>query len=406
MSIWLWIFIANLLWLFLVFSVSEKEKANRPLLVLVLCLQAGCSLVPTFFENDYFRYLWEGYVVVQGLNPYLLAPEYFFDRIHSPEMTAVLDRLSYPEWPSVYGPVAQFIFSLCYFAAPGQLWPLKLVALCCMWFTTIKLWQKVSTRSLILFACCPIVIHSFVINMHIDIVAVAFALSALYRKDYWRYVLLALAVSTKVYAIILLPVFLLTSFHWQGLYKSGFWIKLALFGLTCVVLESPFLISGASSYQNLLSAGSAWAFNSPIYYGLHALFGESWTKYALIVLCLSGSMFLWLRQAENNKKILYLFAWCLLCSPVVNAWYLVWLLLFACLYEKQLWPWIAATTVWLSFVTGLQFPGLGLALYQIPLWVLIVEWLLPIAMLIYENNITNKKPLVMGTIKIAAVELR
>ena len=62
-----------------------------------------------------------------------------------------------------------------------------------------------------------------------------------------------------------------------------------------------------------------------------------------------------------------------LCTPAINAWYLVWLLAFAAVYPSR-WAWTASVTFCLSYITGVTVDDGSLALYQQPLWARLIEY--------------------------------
>jgi hypothetical protein len=69
----------------------------------------------------------------------------------------------------------------------------------------------------------------------------------------------------------------------------------------------------------------------------------------------------------------WLFGSLLLVSPVINPWYLLWSLPFACRYPS-LGLWVASAAILLSYVTGLNLEDSALAPYEHPAWVRPVEF--------------------------------
>jgi hypothetical protein len=63
----------------------------------------------------------------------------------------------------------------------------------------------------------------------------------------------------------------------------------------------------------------------------------------------------------------------LLLSPVINAWYLLWLLPFA-VYGRDLWPWVASFALCLSYVTGLNTGREDIAAFELLPLAQIAEW--------------------------------
>ncbi len=86
---------------------------NRPLLaVLGLALLYRCIMLPAVpsLSDDIYRYIWEGRVVSEGLNPFALSPD-------APALAHLRDAEIYPlvsrkHLPAIYPPCSQFIFAL------------------------------------------------------------------------------------------------------------------------------------------------------------------------------------------------------------------------------------------------------------------------------------------------------
>jgi len=63
----------------------------------------------------------------------------------------------------------------------------------------------------------------------------------------------------------------------------------------------------------------------------------------------------------------------LLCAPVINPWYLVWVLPFAVIH-KNISAWVASVMVMMAYIIGLNIEGSDLLAYQQPVWVRLVEF--------------------------------
>ena len=88
------------------------------------------------------------------------------------------------------------------------------------------------------------------------------------------------------------------------------------------------------------------------------------------------------------------FAALLVFSPVVNAWYLIWLLVFATLYPSR-WAWVASVTFLMSYVTGINLvannEAEAISLYQLPLSIHIAEYLIILAVwLSFDTKILKR----------------
>lgn len=328
----------------------------------------GCSGYP-LFEDDFYRYLWDGFQMATHGDPYSLAPAHYFDQDVPELFEEILSGINFPNIATVYGPVCQWLFALAYKLSPGAVWPLQAIAALADIGVLCLLRAMTRHNALLLYAWCPLLIKEFAMTAHPDIVAVLFAMIALYASQRaWPLlvgVALALAVATKVFAILLLPFLLLTHRNIRHIASvlSGFLLVMALITWSFGTLDI-WVPAG------LRAMAESWLFNAPLYALLVVFLPFSWVKAVLLTAFLAGSLIALIRV--NNKAFQqselpstqlrgdWLFAGFLLCLPVVNPWYFAWLLPFAVLYPTR-WVWCGSLTVLLSYwiSTGAADPTQG-----------------------------------------------
>jgi hypothetical protein len=316
-------------------------------------------------EDDYFRYLWDGYRVLSDGNPYGQAPEAWFDDPQLPAaMQQVLSGINYPDVPTAYGPVQQALFGLAAWMQPGALWPLKLLLLAMDLVLLVALWQLGAPRGAWLYALHPLAIKEVAFTAHPDSACVSFLVLALlarqHRQAWLAGACCGLALAGKVLALPLIPLLL-----WGMPLRSWFGA-----GLAVMLAYLPFLHSG-SDLQGLGVFSEQWIFN-PLGFGLAAwALGPDLGRIATTLLYAALWLGLLLRHRRSPTPTLALppldwaMAALLLLSPVVNPWYALWLLPFAALRPASgLW-WLAAGPM-LSYVHA---PGD----YHLPAWVPLSE---------------------------------
>jgi len=113
-------------------TVTGAVRGVRSLWWMVLGFGVLFRLLGTLtfpvLEDDFYRYMWDGWQVANSGFPYAQSPAtYFGDTTLPPEMSAVLDGINYPDVATVYGPFLQLLFGLGYFLAPGQVAPLQVL---------------------------------------------------------------------------------------------------------------------------------------------------------------------------------------------------------------------------------------------------------------------------------------
>ena len=309
------------------------------------------------FEDDFYRYLWDGFQMATHGDPYTLSPAHYFDQDVPELFEEILSGINFPNIATVYGPVCQWLFALAYELSPGSVWPLQAIAALADIGVLCLLRAMTRHNALLLYAWCPLLIKEFAMTAHPDIVAVLFAVVALYASQRaWPWlvgVTLALAVATKVFAILLLPFLLLAhrNVRYIATTLAGFFLVLALITWSFGTLDI-WVPAG------LRAMAESWLFNAPLYALLVSVLPFSWAKTILLAAFLLGSLIALIQV--NNKASQpgtrsptplrgdWLFAGFLLSLPVINPWYFVWLLPFAVLYPTR-WVWCGSFAVLLSY---------------------------------------------------------
>lgn len=116
---------------FLCYGAAGIAATKRPFsipLIWGIGILARLALLPLAPElsDDIYRYLWDGHVLGEGLNPYGHAPA---DDAYESIRTPWHDRVNHPEVPTIYPPLAQLLFGLVG-ALGGTIPVAKLVWLC------------------------------------------------------------------------------------------------------------------------------------------------------------------------------------------------------------------------------------------------------------------------------------
>lgn len=172
-------------------------------------------------SDDIYRYVWDGRVLLAGINPYEHSPQ-------APQLTALRDaviwpKINHPHLPTIYPPAAQYLFGLAAWLG-GSVWILKLLLVLVELGCGLALWRSVRTRwsverqrsALALYALNPLVIVEIAWSGHVDALAwgpLALALAWVSADDRWRAwlgagVMLGVSVAAKFLGIIALPLLL------------------------------------------------------------------------------------------------------------------------------------------------------------------------------------------------------
>lgn len=360
---------------------SYRASSTPPLMIILfwaLIFRVIALFGTPLLEDDFYRYLWDGYMLVEHGSPYGIAPSVFFDNDSlSDALHHLLDGINHPDIATIYGPICQWLFALGYLIAPTEVWPLQLL-FSLFDLAIIALLSRVAhPRNLLLYAWCPLLIKEIAFTAHTDIVAIFFVVAACHcmHKSHWKSMgaLLALGVASKIFALLIVP-FLLYR-HWKS------WLP---FCLVLALAYLPFAKDILQPQHGLTAMASGWIFNSPLHYTLnytlsYALSGTSeWTvKLSLLTMLLLTLAFLFFRWIKPPIQQWppgeWVFSAFLLVLPVVNPWYLLWVLPFATL-RPQAFIWLASAAVLLAYAIGLHLDDPDLSGYQQPIWALALQY--------------------------------
>ncbi|MGJ4786527.1 hypothetical protein [Leptospira koniambonensis] len=379
------------------------ETSGRLSFVLGLILRAILIFFTPIFEDDWARYLWDGWISSEKGSPYGITPESFFGEL-DPTRTEILSRINHPDWPTIYGPVLEIYFYLIHILFPWKLWALKLFLLVpdILLFFLIK--TKYGARSSSLYFWNPILIKEVFLNSHPDIIGIFLLFYSFYLAEKSRFRLAffiwGLSLAVKGFGVLLFP-FLLRS-YWnkdQNWKNAGIDATFSLLGI--VLAYSPFLFfSKETDFTALTRFIGSFTFFPLGYHILYSFFGEFsrafWAIPALITILffLNEKYSLGLREEEKLGIVFFLFFYF---SPVVNAWYLLWMFPFLLTGPRVFWPsWIL---LFLGQISYLNYANLGdwksvleKGYYAHPEWLLTLISLsfFPILLIWYRNRFSSK----------------
>jgi alpha-1,6-mannosyltransferase len=277
------------------------------------------------FDNDIWRYLWDGHVAAIGQNPYASSPG------DSPldDWETIRDNISYPALRTIYPPLAQMIFRAAHALAPGSVLAMKIIVvgfdLLAYGFVilTLRARNDLPAKS-ILYGWNPLVIKVFAGSGHIDAVLVAALAGTCYflarRRPTAASVSLGLAIATKLAPIVLLP-FLAR--------RVGAW-RTVLVCVTCTACFLPYLGAGPHLLDGLLAFSANWQFNSGLFRLFASLMPDTLARITCAILIAITIFFLYRRDSSDPDTFAAVATLALgavlIFSPVVTPWYVIWLL--------------------------------------------------------------------------------
>ena len=342
-----------------------------------------CGLVGgPFFEDDFYRYLWDGFRFATTGSPYGAAPEDFFvDPSVPAAFQSVLDRINNPDLPTIYAPLTEALFLVGYWLKPGSILVLQAILVVFDLMTIGLLLRLAPARGVMLYAWCPLIVKEIAFTAHPDGLGVGLLLAVIClvrdRRWYSAAVCLGLAIASKAFALVLAPLVLVNA-------RARCWIVACI---TTAAIYAPFVIGGATDVESLKVFASEWEFNSAAFgllksvmrpldakLALGLIFAAFWVQYAFKLVKRGG---------DEVPRGDWVYGLLLAVSPVINPWYLIWLLPFAAMFPSA-WAWTASVLILLSYVSGINLGDYGLQPYQQPVWVRVLEFGLIFVALAYD----------------------
>lgn len=304
------------------------------------------------YDDDAWRYLWDGHVLANGGNPYLHPP---FDpaldelvdapgRGARPVWGDIRENVNHPNVPTVYPPLAQGLFALAHRLAPGSLLALKLLLvgfdLLAAVFVALALKDLGRPPALVLlYLWNPLVIKAFAGSAHVDGLVVAGLAGTIWLLLRGRRNLAGLAFASAVLAK-LLPLVLLPLVA-RRLGPRGTVVA----GLALAAGYAPFLAPGM--FDGLVAFGGQWRFNGGIFLALAACLAPFLEQADRVARILCGGAALawsarvaWLddgRPESFPAGAASVLGVLLVLGPAVMPWYVTWLVPAATVAGRHLW---------------------------------------------------------------------
>ena len=323
------------------------------------------------YDNDVWRYLWDGHVGAAGIDPYAYTPAEIEELAieGEPELEAlfedepwqdVFDQVTYQDYRTVYPPLAQLFFRTVHGIAPGSVFVYKAAlalvdfATCCLLVLLLRRWGR--PESALFYAWNPLVLEEIAGSGHVDGLMIFFLVAAVWAtvEGFRRLglVAFALAVLVKLTPILLAGLFLRRN-------RPRDWVLLPLVGGLAYL---PFLDSLPLIASGLKAFADEWVFNPGPWAFVHwiATEGLGFSGRGVADAFAAGTTLaivgwvLWRDDGRRDRLVtgaLWILGSYVVLSATVMPWYLLWALPFAAV--RRCWSWLALT--WLSLLSYLIY---------------------------------------------------
>ncbi|MFY7670448.1 mannosyltransferase [Tenacibaculum sp. MEBiC06402] len=364
-------------------------------------------------SQDFYRFIWDGRMILTGLNPYIFLPENFIDDgilliEQAEELYKGMGPMNGSHYTN-YPPLNQFCFYIAALFSGKSILGAAIVMRIQIILADIgilyfgaKLLEKIglNRNRIFFYALNPFIIIELTGNLHFEPVMLFFLIVSLYlfQKKKWMLsaFMLAFSISIKLIPLLILPIFLKRFLVKKEKLVLGENIgKLMLFYgiiiITTVILFLPFVSEFLiESYTNSVGLWfRSFEFNASFYYLLREI-GYLFRGYNEIAIIgkiapvLTIFFLLFISFYKRNQKteeiitsMLVVFSFYYFTTTTMHPWYLATLVILS-IFTKYTFP-----LVW-SFVIVLSYQAYSNSPWQENLWFVTLEYLIVYGYLLYE----------------------
>ncbi|PTM11973.1 MAG: mannosyltransferase [Bacteroidetes bacterium] len=391
---------------FLFYKIIQLYKDNLKLLTwIAFGFRAIFIFALPNLSQDFYRFIWDGRMILEGINPYLYTPESFiakgkFPLIQAQELYQGMGSLSAGHFTN-YPPLNQLCFVIAgLFSGKsilGSVVVLRLIIIAAdfgtLYFGKKLLEQlKLPTHNIFWYILNPFIIIELTGNLHFEGVMIFFLIWSLYLiySGKWRFaaIVFACSVSIKLIPLIFLPL-LYQKLGWKK--SIGFY---TIIGLITILLFLPFY--SLQFATNFAETVNLWfynfEFNASLYYiarevgylfrGYNeiAVIGTS----TVIVVFIFVIAMAFLRKNKSMIQLigamLFGLSFYFFTATTVHPWYLATLLILS-VFTNYKFPLVWSFVIILSYIAYLH---IGKADKSENLWIIALEYTIVYLVFIWE----------------------
>lgn len=382
------------LFIILIILIRKIEVSKK---VLTLIIFAGIIfriiLIPTtpIASDDVYRYLWDGKVQANGINPYTYTPnDEALKHLHSELLP---EKVNFPHLKTIYPPYSQWIFLLAYLIAGESVLGIKILLLISEIFTILLIYLtlknfRLNEKYVLVYALSPLPILQFFIDAHVDGFGITlFALFFYFlsqNKLLYSYFAIGLSITSKLITLMVYP-FLL-----KGRSIKNFLALIIVPTVTVALVYLPYSINGFP-FESLFIFAQKWYSNGAVFTLFQKIFNDNYLS-RIFSMSLFFLSFIWLYFSKKDfiDKAYLIFILFFIFSPVVHPWYLTWLAFLTAINFR--WSGIAfISTISIANIYALNY--ILNKKWEMNDWFLLLEYLPVVILLLWEefNFVKNKR---------------
>ncbi len=350
-----------------------RQRDTLLLSTRMVFLFAIATRLPALFsapllDDDFFRFLWDGYQITQGVSPYASAPSAHFLRTDiTAAWAAVLSEINHPDVPTIYGPSLQAVFWLATTFSDADPVALRLLFVAAD-VALVALLLRVGAPPwlVMLYVVNPLVVKEIGFSLHPDgligLWLTLTLLAVLRHRPFAAGIFAGLAVCAK------LPLVLLAAALNMRLDVHRRVVVGCVLLTTCAYL--PFVIPNAAEpFAGLRAFADLWRYNALGFVVFERItdsgLGARGVLAIFYVVCAAILSY----RVANHKTplatgLVLFFALILFMAPTVNPWYWLPLLplgIVAAAHDRVLLitPWVGSFALMLGYCNGGLLADLG-----------------------------------------------
>jgi len=277
-----------------IFKSNWSQKTFWALIAFGLLFRFAMLPSQQIQEDDVYRYLWDGKVFAHGINPFKFAPEeinkykslkiqdpvYFHSHYRENDQNELailndlkwendialryMERINHPDVPTIYPPLAQYVFRFSQQINVDSLLTLRIIFLAFDLMGTVFIILALKALNLnqnfsLVYFWSPLMIKETYNSTHLDIIGISCLCVSIYflirKRMMGSIFFLALSVLGKFYSAVLLPfylqrVWLLAQENKQPGTATAI-LHLTLFCTVITVFYLPFIDIGGRIFDGL-----------------------------------------------------------------------------------------------------------------------------------------------------------
>lgn len=374
----------SIIFIFIVTQIKRDRFHNCALLFIIFGIIFRISVLfqPVTASDDIYRYIWDGKVQQNNINPYKFAPESKeLGFLHS---NIIPKYVNHPDIKTIYPPLSQYIFYISYKLFGENYYGFKFILLIFELATILFLFLtlkhlNIRPEYIAIYSICPLPIMQFMIDGHVDTAGISLLTAGLYflvkKKYFISYLFLGFSISIKLITGMVLP-YLYNKRNLKLILSII--LPLIVFTLTYI----PYLSSHVNPFESLATFTRDWTFNGSIFEIFFRLINDNQIarKITAAIFVLFG-LLLFFSKKDLLYKIVLIFFIFLLLNPTVHPWYVTWLAALLALNFR--WSGIAfITLVNLANFTVINYRLNGI--WSMPDYILLIEYIPVYIFLGYE----------------------